>query len=316
MGTAAAENPRGGQHSGWRPPVEAGREPAAARLRYNDRVSLSASLIEDFERDGYVVVPDLLSNDELDEFGPHVDAAVARRTRGDPRALHEKSPYQQSFDQCINLWEDCPEVRPLTFHLALAETAAHLLGVAGVRVWHDQALYKQPGGRGTDPHCDLPYWPIEETEAVTAWIPFDGSTLENGAMGYVPGSHLFGERRFANIFSGRGFDLENGPEAHGRKPVFVEVPRGGVAFHHGLSIHLAGPNQHPETRRVHTVIYFADGSTRAKNPKLRHPCVDRAGIAPGAPVISDVTPMAWPRAGADLPTPPARPDPPLLGWPR
>ena len=48
-------------------------------------------------------------------------------------------------------------------------------------------------------------------------------------------------------------------------------------------------------RRVHTMIYFADGTSRKLN-KQKHPCVDRAGIAPGALVQSDVTPIAWPRA--------------------
>ena len=97
----------------------------------------------------------------------------------------------------------------------------------------------------------------------------------------------------------------------------MEVPAGAVAFHHGLTVHLARPNQTSLTRRVHTVIYFADGSTRVARAHP-HPSVDRAGIAPGAVVASDVTPIAWPRAPGDLPPAPPRPDPPrrgLPGWP-
>ena len=104
------------------------------------------------------------------------------------RALAEKTAYEQSFQQCMNLWEDCPEVRPLTFHPRLGEAAARLAGVPALRVWHDQALYKEPGGRETDAHLDQAYWPIRETDTITAWIPFDGSKLESGAMGYLPGS--------------------------------------------------------------------------------------------------------------------------------
>ena len=50
----------------------------------------------------------------------------------------------------------------------IARTAAALLGVDAVRLWHDQALYKESGGRETDPHQDLPYWPIAEPTTVTA----------------------------------------------------------------------------------------------------------------------------------------------------
>ncbi len=267
------------------------------------RAEPSPERVASFREDGFVVVPDLLRPEEIDTFGPRVDAAVARRKRGDSRPLVEKGRYEQSFQQCMNLWEDCPDVRPLTFHPRIAETAARLLGVPALRLWHDQALYKEAGGRETDAHQDHPYWPIAESDNITAWIPFDGSTLENGAMGYLPGSHRFGVNRFVNIFGHKEpYDLVNGPEARGVEPVFVEVPRGAVAFHHGRTIHLAGPNRSGRTRRVHTMIFFADGSTRAS--AAPHFSVDRAGIAVGARIASPATPLAWPRDPGDHPEPP------------
>ena len=275
---------------------------------------VNADHIAQFRRDGFVVIPDLLEPGELETYGAAVDAAVAARTRHDRRRLDEKTPYEQSFQQCINLWEDHLGVRPLTFHSTLAAAAAALLGVAALRVWHDQALYKEAGGRPTDAHQDQGYWPIAEADTITAWIPFDGSTHEGGAMGYVPGSHNFGVRKFVNIFSGEPEDLINTPEARGVAPVYVDVPRGGVAFHHGLTFHLAMPNRLPRTRRVHTVIYFRDGCTRGS--WFPHPSVDRAGIAVGDVIASDVTPLAWPRGDSDLPPTPPRPAERLHGWPR
>ena len=267
--------------------------------------TLTPQLVADFRRDGFVVVPDVLSADELRLYGSATDEAVARRSRGDTRALAEKSRYEQSFIQCQNLWEDSPGVRALSFHPVLGQTAARLLGVDAVRLWHDQALYKEPGGRETDPHQDHPYWPIVETNTITAWIPFDGSTLESGAMGYLPGSHRLGLREFVNIFTGDVDDPLARGELAGIEPVFVEVPAGAVAFHHGLTFHLARPNATGTVRRVHTVIYFADGSTRGEG-QFPHPSVERAGIEMGAVIASDVTPLAWPRpAGEPLPPAPA-----------
>ena len=273
---------------------------------------VSPAQIEAFRRDGFVVIPDLLDLAELDAFGTAVDAAVTARTSHDTRSLDEKSRYEQSFYQCINLWEDHDAVRPLTFHPALGAAAAALLGVDAVRLWHDQALYKEPGGRETDAHQDQGYWPIEQTDTITAWIPFDGSTLESGAMGYVPGSHTFGVRKFINIFFGEPEDLIAAPESRGIEPVFIEVPRGGVAFHHGLTFHLAKPNRTARMRRVHTIIYFRDGCTRST--RLPHPSVERASIAVGDPIAGAVTPIAWPRADGDLPVPP--PADLLPGWRR
>lgn len=267
-----------------------------------------------FDENGWVVVPGLLSAADLARSGEAVDRAVASRIARDSRPLAERSRYEQSFRQCINLWEDHEAVRPLTFHPRIAEVAAELLGVPVLRLWHDQALYKEAGGRETDPHHDQPYWPLAETNTITAWIAFDGADLETGCLGFVPGSHRFGVTTFANIFTEGGFDLERGPEARGVAPRFSPVRAGDVSFHHGLTIHLATSNRSARTRRVHTMIYFADGTTR-KRSRQRHPCVDRAGIAPGAPVRSDVTPIVWPRAAGDLPTPPPLPDPEIPGWP-
>ena len=131
----------------------------------------------------------------------------------------------------MNLWEDCPDVRPLTFHPRLGQAAAELLGVDAVRLWHDQALYKEPGGRATDAHQDHAYWPIKETASVTAWVPFDGSRRGAGAMAYLPGSHLIGLRGSSNIFrrrtrghprpsagAGHRARLRGGPQGLGRLP--------------------------------------------------------------------------------------------------
>ena len=131
-------------------------------------------------------------------------------------------------------------------------------------------------------------------------------------MGYVPGSHRFEISTFANIFTADGFDLENGEEARGVPPEFVDVPRGSVAFHHGRTIHLAHPNRSDRTRRVHTVIFFADGCTRRD---AKHPSVDRMDVPIGAPIQGPVTPIAWPLPDGRLPDPPPLPDPPRPGWP-
>ena len=277
---------------------------------------LTDELVDQFRRDGFVVVPDLLESAELDRIVPAIDATVARRTRA-YRPLAERSRYEQSFLQCINLWEDTPEARLLTFHPGVGEAAARLLGVTTVRLWHDQALFKEAGGRETDAHQDQPYWPMKEADTVTAWVPLDGVTEELGCMGYVPGSHRVGLRKFVNIFFGEAYDILADPALAGAKPRFVEVPRGSVAFHHGLTVHLAKPNRSDRTRRVHTMIYFRDGTTRGT--AAPHPSVDRAGIGVGEPIASDATPIAWPRPAGHVPPRPSQPiDPASLGaqaWP-
>jgi ectoine hydroxylase-related dioxygenase (phytanoyl-CoA dioxygenase family) len=141
---------------------------------------------------------------------------------------------------------------------------------------------------------------MQETSSVTAWIPFEGSTLASGAMAYLPGSHTIGLRKFVNIFFGEPHDILADPEVCDIEPVFVEVPKGSVAFHHGLTVHLANPNTTDRARAVHTIIYFPDGHTRGY--PFPHFSVDRNGIEVGQRIDGDATPLVWPRDG--LPDPP------------
>jgi ectoine hydroxylase-related dioxygenase (phytanoyl-CoA dioxygenase family) len=262
-----------------------------------------------FQRDGFVHLTRLLDPDEVAGYRSAVDAAVERRKRNDTRALADKSPYEQSFIQCQYLWEDCPDVRPLTFHPKVAGAAAALIGAAAMRVWHDQALYKEAGGRETDAHQDHPYWPIVQHNALTAWIPLVAVDHETGCMGYVPGSHR-GEAEYVNIFSepGSGAALMAKQRA---EPIYAPARPGDVLFHHGLTVHLAKPNRSDRMRRVYTCIYFADGCTRAAEGY--HPSLDRDGIAAGAKIDGAATPIAWPLPDGRYPEPEPWPDDYLSG---
>ena len=152
---------------------------------------MSTNYINEYNQKGYVLIRNLMDASEIEQYKHQVEIATKQRKILDKRTLKDKSEYEQSFIQCQNLWEDFPEVRNLTFHKKITSTAAKLLGVDTIRIWHDQALIKEPGGRETDIHHDKPYWPIKENKSITAWIPLVEINENNGKLGFFPGSHLY-----------------------------------------------------------------------------------------------------------------------------
>lgn len=46
-----------------------------------------------------------------------------------------------------------------------------LVGVENVRLSHDQALFKEPGGGHTLGHQDKFYWPLDTDKMITIWMP-------------------------------------------------------------------------------------------------------------------------------------------------
>lgn len=275
--------------------------------------TLPTALKDRFWEDGFVVVPDLLTDDELDSWAGAVDAGVALRSRLAPlTATEDKTALRRELTVFVNLWEDVPEVRPWTFHQGVASAAAQLLGASRVRLFIDQALYKESGAPGTSKHQDITRMPLEATHTLTAWIPFEGSDRHSGTLGYIPGTHRLGRSSFFDML----LDEKWGPEASReiqREPVYVTVPRGGVAFHHVCTFHLSTPNQTERQRRAFGIVYFRDGSTRESS--YPHPTLDRDGVEVGEVIQTDATPIAYPRAGDKLPPPPEPLQDPPEGWP-
>ena len=267
--------------------------------------ALSQAQIDQFQTDGFLIVEDFFSTDELDSYGASVDAAVEYRTSDDRRDLSEKNLYEQTFDQCMRLWEDRPDVSPFTFHPKLCAAAAALLQTDCVRLWHDQALYKAPGGRKTDAHLDYPFWPVLEQDLVSVWIPFQDVQADGGMMSYVQGSHRIGYTEFVDIgqlHGGEAFNLLKEPQIAALPLISVPAPKGSAIFHHACTIHAADSNETDATRRVFTMAYMTDGCHRSRDEEYFS--LDRDDIKTGDAIVGPGHPIAWPRAENDLPVPP------------
>ena len=251
-------------------------------------------LKKSFNEDGFVVVRDLFDSSEIKFYREVIKDAIKERKHFDERVLKDRSDYEQSFTQCQNLWEDYIDIRKLTFDQRVCKIASKLLDTEAIRLWHDQALVKESGGRETDPHHDQPYWPIKETKTITAWIPLCDVDETNGQLGFYSGSHKIKDKKFINIFSGK-VDENNFLETANVSPDQISyqvMKEGDVSFHHGLTFHRAKSNISNYDRIVHTAIFFADGCTRGDDKF--HFSVDRSNIKVGDKIDSDVTPVAFP----------------------
>lgn len=254
---------------------------------------VEASIVKEFQHKGFVVTKDVFPSTIIDRYASAVDAEVALRTADDQRGVGEKNTYEQSFVQCMRLWETNEIVRGLSCDPGLASIAAQLLGVDSLHLWQDQALYKESGGRESDPHQDQTFWPIGDAALISAWIPFDAVTFENGAMAYVPGSHKVGGLKPVDItHSTEPYDILADPAVKGAEPEWVSVNPGNVVWHHGFTVHQAAANTSPNLRRVFTVVFVAAGSRRTKSwPAFP---LDRAKVPVGGLIEGDGLPVVWP----------------------
>ena len=138
------------------------------------------------------MVRGLCSKEEVASVRSRIAGAVADQTKGVAALAERPSTYARAFLQVENIWRSVDGVRDFTLSPRFAEAAARLVGVPGIRLYHDQALFKEPGGGVTPWHQDEGYWPLRGWGPVTMWMPLVDLTAEmGGSMSFARGScHL------------------------------------------------------------------------------------------------------------------------------
>ncbi|MGH3762583.1 phytanoyl-CoA dioxygenase family protein [Actinophytocola sp.] len=231
---------------------------------------------------GFVQLSGVLSGATVEAYEPEITAKVIElNTQHLP--LAERNTYGKAFLQITNLWRHSELVREFVFGRRLARIAAELLGVDGVRMYHDQALYKEPGGGMTPWHADQYYWPLSTDRMITAWIPLQETGMEMGPLAFAAGSHRFSHGRDLEISDDSERQLGEALSAQGFPLVVEPFALGDVSYHLGWTFHRASPNNSPSPRRVMTIIYM-DADITVAEPVNEHQRVDLRTWLAGAEV--------------------------------
>jgi ectoine hydroxylase-related dioxygenase (phytanoyl-CoA dioxygenase family) len=166
-----------------------------------------------------------------------------------------------------------------------------------VRLYHDQALFKEPGGGPTPWHQDQYYWPLDSDRTVTMWMPLVDIAADMGGMEFGSGTHrrpALAEIAISDESEAFFERMATSGEFAVTKP--VPMAAGDATFHAGWTLHRAMPNTSNEMREVMTIIFFADG-IRLLEPhykERRGPFESLfEGLKPGDAAASDLTPILY-----------------------
>jgi len=254
--------------------------------------------VASFREDGFVRIKNVFSAELLAYFRNKAGAAVERYSQ--PRApIEERSTYDKAFLQITNLWRRDEAVREFVLSARLGSIAAALMEVSGVRLYHDQALYKEPGGGFTPWHADQYYWPLASDRTITAWVPLQATPLEMGPLAFCKGSQRLSFGRDLEISDESEASLEAVLAKYDSDEAPFEL--GEASFHGGWTFHRAGSNRTDRMREVMTVIYM-DEEMRLAAPRNRHQEIDRdafcPAVAPGAPIATELNPVIYSSRGS------------------
>lgn len=270
-----------------------------AHSAIDDPIPLDAATVASFQRDGHAVIRGLASAQEIEVYRPPIEAAVGKLAARTP-PVADRDTYGKAFLQAHNLWTRNELIKQFVFSARFSAVAAQLMGCSGVRLYHDQALFKEPGGGHTPWHQDQAYWPLDTNDTITMWMPLVDVPAEVGSMTFASGSQQRGD--LGRFIIGDESEAKFGElvEQLGLPTTTHGVMRAGDAtFHRGWTLHRAPANPTGLLRSVMTIIWFADG-TRVGVDIGGARFFDHkfwlAGIPPGEPAAGPLNPLLWPRA--------------------
>lgn len=263
--------------------------------------TLSPDQLAQYRADGYIHLSGVLDPALLADYGAEITRlTLALNTQDQP--LEERNTYDRAFLQIMNLWSESAKVKRFVLSQRLGRIAAELMQVEGVRLYHDQSLYKEPSGGFTPAHADQYYWPLATDRTITAWIPLQPVPPDMGPLAFYRGSHQAVLGRDLPISDESEAQITAAMEAQGFAIDEQPFALGDVSFHAGWTFHRAGPNLTDRPRSVMTMIYMDAAMTLAE-PANHMQAADHARWCPGA-VVGEVidtplNPVIWPApAGA------------------
>ncbi|MCY3833035.1 MAG: phytanoyl-CoA dioxygenase family protein [Chloroflexi bacterium] len=229
-------------------------------MTLNADYPLTDAQVAQYQREGHILLENVLDGAAIPPYKAAIEQTVAQRNK-ETRALKDRDTYGKAFLQTTNLWRHNAKVAEYAQAKRFARIAARLMGVERVRLYHDQALFKEAGGGLTPWHQDQHYWPLATDKTITMWMTLADIDADMGTLRFASGSHVEGYLGDIPISDESEAQLKDFVERKGFRLQQAAVMKAGAAtFHSGWTLHSAPPNLSGRMRPAMTVIYYADGT--------------------------------------------------------
>jgi phytanoyl-CoA hydroxylase len=219
---------------------------------------LTDEQVAQFDRDGYVVVPDVVDARtlagilaEIDGFEADVEAFLSGL---DDERLSIAEAGAITFT--THLVSRSARLKAFARHPFLTGVCADLVG-PDVNLYWDQAVYKKPEKPRRFPwHQDNGYAFVEPQQYLTCWVALTDATAGNGCPQVARGLHRAGTLAHTYV-KPLGWECLTDPD----DVAVAEVGAGGVVVFSSLTPHLTGPNLTDAVRKAYILQYAPQGAT-------------------------------------------------------
>lgn len=222
---------------------------------------MNSNLQQEYDEKGFCIARGAIDAGLAAETVEHVQWLVKRHPDTRPEKLHHR------------LLVDDPFMHRVVCDDRLLDIAAQFIG-PNVAMFGAHYIAKKPEtGQAVRWHQDGSYWPLEPMEVTTLWVAGTDSTVENGCMRVLPGSHT---RQLLDASEMVKLDTEKYVLGIGMRPdqideadaVDIELKAGDISIHHPNIIHGSNSNTSDQWR-VGLTLRYIPTSTRVTRKEQR-----------------------------------------------
>lgn len=258
---------------------------------------LSQNQIEQYHKDGFIIIPNFKTSDEIaklrnralaivDEFDPATSSAIFTTQNQEDNitahfldsankvscffeeeAFDSQGNLKQAKELSINkIGHAMHDLDPIFESFSSGEAlnqVAQQLGLSDPQIWQSMYIFKQPGiGGEVRWHQDATYFDSHPISVTTFWFALEDATIENGCLWAEPGGH---NTPLRELFIREGNKiwvdkLNDMPWPDDSTAIPLEVKAGSLVCFHGLLPHYSAPNRSPVSRHAYT-LHVTDGKT-------------------------------------------------------
>lgn len=256
---------------------------------------LSEAQVERFREQGFIVLEGVLDRAEITAYGEAIRAVAMAHFRA--RGL--ATSFGGAFLQQLNLRYCSDAVRSFVLSPRFGRIASRLLGAPAVRLYHEQALFKPPGGIDSHWHQDQFYFPFDDTFTLGMWMPLVDCSPDMGPLRFIAGSHRYGNLEGMSISEESKHFFDDFAAREGLQVVQVPGLRAGdCSLHLGWTVHGAPANRSDKMREAMTANYFPDGARITDLARSPDGLRFVGGLLPGQLATSAMNPIVFSAADA------------------
>jgi len=221
---------------------------------------LTEDHIRQFHEKGHILLKGVCTKEEISDFSSILKQITTDKFFGmEPMVNRAEDDFSRVFLQTFNIREVDQAAARFIQSSRFGKIAADLMGVQGVRIYYDKAMFKEPKSWITPWHQDAPHWPLYSDHVLTMWIPLVDVTINMGPPRFASGTHKSKQLGPRGIHRASESFYEDYIHANRIPVVEEEVCAGDATLHNHWVIHGARANTSITVREAFGITYYEDG---------------------------------------------------------